>query len=237
MALLVDGSVVMAEVMAFHERFISTAKKVDISDKDVYHTILTNIGDRCLVYKLGDRWVEVSVQHINMLLSFYHGEAKVLESVFPQKDLTGQINAALRWLLGMPICYDALPEEIIRIASPEDGKDYSSVDLVVQISSSYEVNKLYNEVKEKGWEYQQDLGGPLKMIGTLAKHQLWVSPLIHVINGVKVLYIRPTSGLVIWDMVEEWVNRRVPEGTPMLSCPSDMISEIRDIVDSRKKVA
>jgi hypothetical protein len=237
MALLVDGSVVMAEVMAFHDRFVRTAKKVDIDGMDVYHTILTNIGDRCLVYKLGDRWVEVSVQHVNMQLAFYLGEAKVLESVFPQKDLPSQINAALRWLLGMPIGYEALPEEVIRIESPEDGKDYSSVDLVVQINSSYEVHRLYDEVVKEGWTYKQDTGGPSKMIGTIAKYQLWVSPLIHVINGVKVLYINPTSGLVQWDMVEEWVAQRVPEGTPTLRCPSEMIYKIRNIVSERKKEA
>jgi hypothetical protein len=237
MALNISGSVVMAEVMAFNDRLTKAAKSVDISGMDVYHTINTNIGNQCLAYSLDKRRVEVSVQHTDMMLTYYLDRVQVLDSTFPQREMDAQVNGALRWLLGMPICLDPLPQETIRIESPEDGKDYSTVDLVVQINSSFEVSKLYAEVKEKGWVYQQDMGGPLKMVGTIAKHQLWVMPQIHTINGVKVLYIQPTSAFVHWDMVEEWVKQRVPEDTPMLSEPGRMICEIRDIADSRKEAA
>lgn len=237
MALSISGSVVMAEVMAFNDRLTRAAKTVDISGMDVYHTINTNIGNECLVYSLGDRRVEISVQHTDMQLAYYLDHVAILQSVFPQREMDAQVNGALRWLLGMPISVVPLPQEVIRIESPEDGKDYNSVDLVVQINSSYEVSRLYDEVVKEGWTYKQDTSGPSKMVGTIAKHQLWVSPLIHVINGVKVLYVNPTSGLVQWDMVEEWVAQRVPEGTPTLRCPSEMIYTIRNIASERKKEA
>lgn len=234
MALSISGSVVMAEVMAFNERLTKAAKTVDISGMDVYHTINTNIGNQCLAYSLGKRRVEVSVQHTDMMLTYYLDRVQVLDSTFPQREMDSQVNGALRWLLGMPICLDQLPQEVIRIVSPEDGKDYSTVDLVVQINSSYEIGKLYEEIKEKGWVYKQDMGGPLKMVGTVAKHQLWVSPQIHVINGVNVLYIQPTSAFIHWDMVEEWVKQRVPEGTTMLSDPYRTLSEVRDIAKRKE---
>lgn len=237
MALSISGSVVMSEVMAFNDRLTRAAKTVDIRGMDVYHTINTNIGDQCLRYTLGDRRVEVRVEHTDMVLAYSIRDMLVLESSFPQREMNEQVNGALRWLLGMPISMEPLPQEDIRIASPEDGKDYSTVDLVVQISSSFEVSKLYGEVKEKGWVYQQDMGGPLKMIGRVAKHECWVSPQIHTINGVRVLYINPTSAFIHWEMVEEWVKQRVPEGTPMLNDPGRMICEIRDIAESKKEAA
>lgn len=235
MALAISGSVVMSEVMAFNDRLTRAAKTVDIRGMDVYHTINTNIGDHCLRYTLGDRRVEVRVEHTDMVLAYSVRDMLVLESSFPQREIDDQVNGALRWLLGMPISVEKLPQEVIRITGWEDGKDYSTVDLVVQINSSYESHKLYNDVKDMGWVYQQDSSGPSKMIGSVAKHQCWVSPLIHVINGVRVLYIEPTSGFILWEMVDEWVKQRVPEGTPMLSDPSRMISEIRDIAESKKE--
>ena len=237
MALSISGSVVMAEIMAFHDRLIKAALRVDISGMDVYHTVNTNIGNNCLEYSLDKRVVRAGVSHTDMVLGYEVAGQLVLESTFPQREMDAQVNGALRWLLGMPISLDQLPQEVVRIASPEDGKDYSSVGLVVQINSSYEVSKLYEEIKEKGWTYQQDMGGPLKMVGSIAKQQLWVMPQIHTINGVKVLYIQPTSAFVQWDMIEEWVKQRVPEGTPMLNDPQCMLTEIRDIADSKKKVA
>lgn len=237
MGLLIDGSLVMADIMAFHDRFTRVAKKVDLSEFDTYHTVTTNIGDRCLSYQLGTRKVEVSIQHVNVQLSFYIDETLTLSSVFPQREVDGRINSALRWLLGQVISVEALPQEVIRVTSPEDNKYYNSVQLVVQINSSYEVSQLYKEVKERRWSYKQDMGGPLKMIGKVANQEIWVMPQIHTIEGVNVLYIQPTSTLVQWDMIEEWVNQRVPEGTVLLNGPCRMLTEIRDIVNNMKKSA
>lgn len=222
----ITGSKAMNELTMFHHRFQSKALKVDVSDMDITPNITIEIMDGCIQYTLGTRKVELSIVDDELSFMFSTDDISVLQLLLKQTTLEGMVINVLRWLSGNAISQMDLPEVNQRVESPEDGKDYSTVQLVVQINSSYETLNLYNDIKEQGWEFIQDTGGPLKFIGSSSGYQCWITPLIHIINGIRVLYIQPTSSFVNWEMVEEWVNNRVSNEALMISDPGELIHVI-----------
>jgi len=101
-------------------------------------------------------------------------------------------------------------------------KDYKSVDIAVQISSSLETVALYQEFKERKWSYEQDRGGPLIPIGRIADRPVCIAPLIHRIGGVNVLYVEATSPLIDWDMIDNWI--REVTGKPDIQIQNDPVN-------------
>lgn len=90
-----------------------------------------------------------------------------------------------------------------------DGKDYSTVDIAVAINSAYETGQLYHAYCEAKWQYKQDMGGNLITIGMLEGAPVCIAPVIHTIEGVRVLYVEATSGVVCHDMIEAWVKAKI----------------------------
>lgn len=237
MALKVEGSMALADLYMFDDRFTKAAAKIDVSNLDVYPTVLSNIGDRCLAYTFDGRKVEVSNHHVSLEVRFIQKDNVLLSMVKPSHLLDETVNMALRYLVGKVISNEPLPIEEIRVESPEDGKHYDTVDLVVQISSSYETMALYREYKDCGMEFKQDMGGPMKRIGAINRQEIWVTPSIHVVDGVRVLYVEATSALIEWDMITEWVKQRVPLNTRIEMSPNNVVQSIRRIRDARKEEA
>lgn len=138
------------------------------------------------------------------------------------------------------ICDDKWPEFCTRhrksrprVSDIPNDKPYGSVDLVIQISSSYETMALYREYMELKMTYKQDMSGYLHTIGHINDRPICIAPMIHVIDGLNVLYVEATTGLVDWEMIEEWVNARVPKGTQMCNDPSNAISYMRSAIRNK----
>lgn len=117
----------------------------------------------------------------------------------------------------------------------DDGKDYSTVDIAVEISGTAVTSWLYNEFKELGYSYKQDMGGNLINIGNVGGNSVYVGPMIHVIEGVRVLYVEPTSGIVDHGMVCDWVAGKVGKDVEYITDPGRLKYAVRDIVNARKE--
>lgn len=122
-----------------------------------------------------------------------------------------------------------------RVTSFFDDKPYDTVDVVLQISSSLESLDLYRTWVDQKLTYKQDMGGYMHTIGHVNDRPVCIAPMIHNVGGVNVLYVEAQSALVDWEMIEDWVKRVVPEGTPMCSSPINALGYIRDAI--RKKEA
>lgn len=133
------------------------------------------------------------------------------------------------------LVYSATTEIDISRNDFDDGRDYASVDVVVQINSSYESMQLFSEFKEKGYTFEQERGGYAATIGSVDGREICLSPQIHRINGINVLYVEPTSVVVDWDKIETWIKSKVRKDTPILNCPSRLLSEIRRIANEKKE--
>lgn len=110
-----------------------------------------------------------------------------------------------------------------------DKKNYLGVDIAVHINSSMETSALYNEFKELGHTYIQDMGGPLITVGKLDDMPVCIAPMIHKVGGVNVLYVEATSVVVNWDMIDEWIKKTVREDVKIVSDPINLISSIHQI--------
>lgn len=111
-----------------------------------------------------------------------------------------------------------------------DEKDFNSVDVVVLVSSSYEILGIYEDLTNDGYEYKQDFSGYLNTVGHISDRPICVTPLIHNIGGVNVLQVEATSELVDWKMIREWVKNLVPEGTDIFDEPTNLIINFRRYV-------
>lgn len=115
-------------------------------------------------------------------------------------------------------------------------KDYKSVDVVVQISSSLEMSALYEIYMLREWSYKQDMGGPLITIGEWAGRKICVAPLIHVVEGVRVMYVEATSSLIDWDMIDEWIKSVTGKADIRIqNNPSNLPGDISSILWNRHK--
>lgn len=120
-----------------------------------------------------------------------------------------------------------------------DRKNFLGADVVVEINSSYETMMLYKEFVEKCMSYKQDMGGYMVTVGKLDGRPICVTPHIHTIDGVKVLYVEATSQVVDWVMIENWIKSVVKEGTGIVSNPINLMcvvqSKAKDIRDGKLK--
>lgn len=126
-----------------------------------------------------------------------------------------------------------------RVTSFKDDKPYDTVDLVVLISSSLETMSLYREYMDRKWSYVQDLGGYMHTIGHINDRPICISPMIHKVAGLNVMYVEANSALIDWDMIEDWVREvtgkpdiRI-QNSPTNFC-SDISSMIRECAQERK---
>lgn len=47
-------------------------------------------------------------------------------------------------------------------------------------------------------------------VGQIGDKEVWISPLAHIVNGRKILFVDATSSLVDWNMIEEYLKKNVP---------------------------
>lgn len=230
MGIIVSGSLAMADLMVFNDEITKSARQVDL---DGAPAILANIGNRCLTYSSSGRKVDVANHHASIELSFYAGDELILQSVFPMKELSSLVNMSLRWLTQNVISGEPLPVKMNKIPSPIDGKYYDTVDIAVHINSSLETLELYREFTEQGMSYVQDKSGYGYKIGAIGGRPNWIAPLIHVINGVRVLYVEATGVVVDWDAIDVWIKERVKDGTPIVTDPINLRAEINSVIQKR----
>lgn len=114
-----------------------------------------------------------------------------------------------------------------------DGKDYTNIDLVLEIHGSFETSRLYSLYKEAGYTYKQDMGGNSFTISKLEGRPVCITPMIQVVNGVRILYVESTSGVVDYTAIQHWVNKKLGREVNIINDLSRVCSEIRDICDNR----
>lgn len=115
-----------------------------------------------------------------------------------------------------------------RVTQFKDDKPYGTVDLVVQISSSLETLALYQEYMDRKWSYEQDKSGYLHTIGHINDRPVCISPLIHKVAGLNVLYVEATSSLIDWEMIEGWIHEVT--GKPDIRIQNSPINLCGDIL-------
>lgn len=87
---------------------------------------------------------------------------------------------------------------------------YKNVYGIVE-ANSYETLSLWKEWHlERGYTWIQNNCGWLECVGKLGDKEVWISPLAHIVNGRKILFVDATSSVVDWNMIEEYLKEKVP---------------------------
>ena len=89
--------------------------------------------------------------------------------------------------------------------------DFTDVVGVIE-ATSYETLSIYRECVDKGYEWKDGSGCQLERI----THQKYgystcFSPWVKTINGHKILFLEPTSTIVDWDLIDKWIEDKLPE--------------------------
>jgi hypothetical protein len=123
-----------------------------------------------------------------------------------------------------------------RVTKIFDDKPYKSVEVVCLISSSMETMALYQEFtgEDRNWSFKQDMGSHQHTIAWIEDKPVAITPWVHVVNGVTVMYVEAQSALIDWDVIEVWIKERVREGTPIVIDPTNLISAISQISRSKE---
>lgn len=99
--------------------------------------------------------------------------------------------------------------DTIRYETLEDV--YKDVHGIVEANSfeSLELWKYWHQ--EKGYTWVQNNHGWLVKVGEIIKgKEVWISPVAHIVNGRKILFVDATSSVVDWNMIEEYLKENVP---------------------------
>lgn len=89
--------------------------------------------------------------------------------------------------------------------------EYQGVVGVVEVTG-YESFKLWEEFhKNRGVSWEEQRSGPLITVGKLDKRPVCIAPLVHTVNGKKIMFLEATSVLVDWNMIEKWLRINLPE--------------------------
>lgn len=104
----------------------------------------------------------------------------------------------------------------------EDIERYAGVESVVEVTS-YEALILWEKWhQQKGYSWIEDNSGPLITVGSIGTRPVCIAPLVHVVNGRKIMFVEATSILVDWCMIHEWLHDNVPTaripGTELIKC-------------------
>lgn len=85
---------------------------------------------------------------------------------------------------------------------------YKDVYGIVE-ATNYESLCLWKEWhKERGYSWEQNNAGWL--VEVEQGSGVWISPLAHVVNGRKILFVEATSSKVDWDMIEAYLKANIP---------------------------
>lgn len=98
--------------------------------------------------------------------------------------------------------------DTIRYESLQDV--YKDVHGIVE-ATSYEALMLWREFhQEQKLSWVQNNSGWLECVGKVGDREVWISPLAHIVNGRKILFVEATSVVVDWDLIEEYLKKNVP---------------------------
>lgn len=97
-------------------------------------------------------------------------------------------------------------------------KDYKSVDIAVNISSSLETQALYQEYMERKWTFKHDASGPVLAIGKIDNRPICIAPLIHIVEGIRVMYVEATSPLIDWTLIDNWIREVTGKSDIRIQC-------------------
>lgn len=89
--------------------------------------------------------------------------------------------------------------------------DFTGVVGIIE-STNYETLSIYRECIDKGYVWYDGSGCYLEQI----KHPdhgyvTCFSPWVKAINGHKILFIEPTSMIVDWYLIDQWIKDKLPE--------------------------
>ena len=87
---------------------------------------------------------------------------------------------------------------------------YKDVYGIVEANSFETLTLWQHWHKEKGYSWIQNNSGWLECVGKLSEKEIWISPLAHIVNGRKILFIEATSSVVDWDIIEDYLKKSVP---------------------------
>ncbi len=99
--------------------------------------------------------------------------------------------------------------DTIRYETLEDV--YKDVHGIVEANSfeSLELWKYWHQ--EKGYSWVQNNHSWLVKVGEIVKgKEVWISPVAHIVNGRKILFVDATSSVVDWNMIEDYLKENVP---------------------------
>lgn len=88
--------------------------------------------------------------------------------------------------------------------------DYSDVVGIVE-STSFESMCLWEKWhQQRGHTWVASTSGPLITVGYLDGKPVGIAPLVHEVNGKKIMFVEPTSLVVDWGMIDDWLRENVP---------------------------
>jgi hypothetical protein len=97
------------------------------------------------------------------------------------------------------ICYERL-EDV-----------YKDVYGIVEANSFESLTLWQHWHQEKGYTWVQNNSGWFVKVGEImAGKEVWISPLAHIVNGRKILFVDATSSVVDWGIIEEYLKENVP---------------------------
>ena len=94
-----------------------------------------------------------------------------------------------------------------------ENKDlFEGVTGVVE-ATRFEDLRLWQDIKKyrPEWEWKQSLSGPLITVGRLDDRPICISVFVHEIGGERIVFVEPTSQLVDYKMIDEWLLEHLPE--------------------------
>lgn len=87
---------------------------------------------------------------------------------------------------------------------------YKGVYGIVE-ANSFESLTLWQEWhKERGYSWVQNSSGWLVKVGAVGDKEIWISPLAHIVNGKKILFVEATSTLIDWDIIDDYLKLNAP---------------------------
>lgn len=88
--------------------------------------------------------------------------------------------------------------------------NYEGVIGIVE-ATNYESLCLWKEYhKEKGYTWVQQTSGSLVTVGEFGDMPVCIAPLVHIVDGKKIMFVEATSIVVHWLIIEEWLKNNVP---------------------------
>lgn len=89
--------------------------------------------------------------------------------------------------------------------------DFTGVVGIIE-ATNYEMLALYREVVDKGYEWGDGSGCYLETVAHPEHgYSTSFSPWVKTINGKKIMFLEPTSVVVDWDLIDQWIKDKLPK--------------------------